>query len=165
MTRLSYRRASPENWEKTIKRMVSLNNVRLEPADARNILKYLADHNGLAPEEVRPIFFEMERRMVEYTYSADKLTSDTCSSCHTMARVLSERRTKEDWGLLVDMHRGYYPLGDKQPMYRRTRPQGTEPGEDGRPPDNRPPMERALEHLTKTYPLITPAWASWSASM
>ena len=62
MTRISYRRASPENWEKTIKRMVSLNNVRLEPADARNILKYLADHNGLAPEEVRPIAFEAERR-------------------------------------------------------------------------------------------------------
>ena len=33
MTRISYRRASPENWEKTIKRMVSLNNVRLEPAE------------------------------------------------------------------------------------------------------------------------------------
>ena len=36
MTRISYRRASPENWEKTIKRMVSLNNVRLDQADARN---------------------------------------------------------------------------------------------------------------------------------
>jgi quinohemoprotein amine dehydrogenase len=150
--------------------MVSLNNVKLEPADARNILKYLADYNGLAPEEVRPIAFEAERRLVEYSYTADKLTSDTCSSCHTMARVLSERRTKEDWGLLVDMHRGYYPLVDNQPMnggqgFRRTRPPQTEPGEDGRPPDNRHPMERALEHLTKTYPLVTPAWASWSAAM
>ena len=170
MTRISYRRASPENWEKTIKRMVTLNNVRLEPADARNILKYLSDHNGLAPEEVRPIFFEMERRMVEYSYTADKLTADTCSSCHTMARVLSERRTKEEWELLIAMHRGYYPLVDNQPMnggqgFRRTRPQQTEPGEDGRPPDNRHPMERALEHLSKTYPLNTPTWASWSAAM
>ena len=83
---------------------------------------------------------------------------------------MSERRTKEDWGLLVAMHRGYYPLVDNQPMnggqgFRRTRPQQTEPGEDGRPPDNRHPMERALEHLTKTFPLNTPAWASWSASM
>jgi quinohemoprotein amine dehydrogenase len=170
MTRISYRRASPENWEKTIKRMVALNNVRLEPADARAILKYLSDHNGLAPEEVKPIAFEAERRLVEYTYTADKLTSDTCSSCHAISRVMSERRTKEEWGLLVDMHRGYYPLVDNQPMnggqgFRRTRPQQTEPGEDGRPPDNRHPMERALEHLTKTYPLNTPSWGSWSASM
>ena len=132
MSRISYRRASPENWEKTIKRMVSLNHVNLDPADARNILKYLADHNGLAPEDVRPIAFEAEHRLVEYTYTADKDTSDTCSSCHTIARVMSERRTKEEWGLLVDMHRGYYPLVDNQPMnggqgFRRTRPAQTEP--------------------------------------
>ena len=169
MTRISYRRASPENWEKTIKRMVSLNHVNLEPADARNILKYLSDHNGLSPEEVRPIAFEAERRMIDYTYT-DKETSDTCSSCHTIARVMSERRTKEEWGLLVDMHRGYYPLVDNQPMnngqgFRRTRPPQTEPGADGRPPDNRHPMDKALEHLSKTYPLNSPSWAAWSASV
>ena len=170
MSRISYRRASPENWEKTIKRMVSLNHATLEPADARNILKYLADHNGLAPEEVRPIAFEAEHRLVEYTYTADKDTSDTCSACHTIARVMSERRTKEEWGLLVSMHRGYYPLVDNQPMnggqgFRRTRPPQTEPGADGRPPDNRHPMEKALDHLSKTFPLATPAWATWTASM
>jgi quinohemoprotein amine dehydrogenase len=170
MSRVSYRRASPENWEKTIKRMVSLNHVNLDPADARNILKYLADHNGLAPDEVRPIAFEAEHRVIEYTYTPDKDTSDTCSSCHTIARVMSERRTKEEWGLLVSMHRGYYPLVDNQPMnggqgFRRTRPTQTEPGADGRPPDNRHPMDKALEHLTKTYPLDTAAWSAWSASM
>jgi len=170
MTRISYRRASPENWEKTIKRMVSLNHVNLDPADARNILKYLADHNGLAPEEVRPIAFEAERRTIDYTYLADKDTSDTCSSCHTIARVMSERRTKDEWGLLVSMHRGYYPLVDNQPMnggqgFRRTRPAETEPGADGRPPDNRHPMEKALDHLSKAFPLETPTWAAWSAAM
>jgi quinohemoprotein amine dehydrogenase len=170
MSRISYRRATPENWEKTIKRMVTLNKVNLDPADARNILKYLADHHGLAPEEERPIAFEAERRLVEYTYTADKETSDTCSSCHSFARVLSERRTKEEWELLIAMHRGYYPLVDNQPMnsgqgFRRTRPVQTEPGPDGRPPDNRHPMDKAIEHLTKTLPLTTPDWSTWSAAM
>jgi quinohemoprotein amine dehydrogenase len=87
-----------------------------------------------------------------------------------MTRVLSERRTKEEWELLVAMHRGYYPLVDNQPMnngqgFRRTRPPQTEPGPDGRPPDNRHPMEKALEHLTKTLPLVTSEWATWSAAM
>ena len=68
MSRISYRRATPENWERTIKRMVTLNHATLEPADARNILKYLADHQGLAPEEDRPITFDAERRTIEYTY-------------------------------------------------------------------------------------------------
>jgi quinohemoprotein amine dehydrogenase len=170
MSRISYRRATPENWEKTIKRMVTLNKVNLDPADARNILKYLADHHGLAPEEERPIAFEAERRLVEYTYTADKDTSDTCSSCHSFARVLSERRTKEEWELLIAMHRGYYPLVDNQPMnsgqgFRRTRAVQTEPGPDGRPPDNRHPMDKAIEHLTKTLPLTTPDWSTWSAAM
>ena len=170
MSRISYRRATPENWEKTIKRMVSLNHMTLDPADARNILRYLADHQGLAPEEERPIAFEAERRMVEYTYTADKDTAATCSSCHSIARVLGERRTKEEWELLVAMHRGYYPLVDNQPMsngqgFRRTRPMQTEPGEDGRPPDNRHPMDKALEHLAKALPLNTSDWSTWSAAM
>ena len=64
--------------------------------------------------------------MIEYSYPADKDASDNCSSCHTIARVLGERRTKEEWELLLSMHRGYYPLVDTQPMnggqgWRRTR--------------------------------------------
>ena len=170
MSRISYRRATPENWERTIKRMVTLNHATLDPADARTILKYLADHQGLAPEETRPIEFEAERRTAEYVYAADKDTADTCSSCHSMARVLSERRTKEEWELLVAMHRGYYPLVDVQPMnggqgFRRTRPLQTEPGPDGRPPDNRNPMDKALEHLEKAMALTTPDWSAWSVAM
>ena len=76
MTRISYRRATPENWERTIKRMVSLNHVTLSPEDARAILRYLADHQGLAPEELRPIAFEAERRMINYTYKADETTAN-----------------------------------------------------------------------------------------
>ncbi|HEV3139539.1 MAG TPA: quinohemoprotein amine dehydrogenase subunit alpha [Vicinamibacterales bacterium] len=170
MSRISYRRATPENWERTIKRMVTLNHATLEPVDARGILKYLSDHLGLAPEEARPIAFDAERRMIEYSYTADKDTSDLCSSCHSFARVLSERRTKEEWDLLVAMHRGYYPLVDNQPMnngpgFRRGGRGQTEPAPDGRPPDNRHPMEKALDHLTKTLPLVTSEWSAWSAAM
>ena len=170
MSRISYRRATPENWERTIKRMVSLNHATLDPADARVILKYLADRQGLAPDEERPIAFEAERRMVDFTYAADKDTADLCQSCHSISRVLSERRTKEEWELLVAMHRGLYPLVDNQPMvpgggFRRTRAPQTEPGADGRPPDNRHPMDKAIEHLTKALPLETSEWAAWSAAM
>ncbi len=171
MSRISYRRATPENWERTIKRMVSLNHARLEPADARTILKYLSDHLGLAPEELRPIAFEPEHRMVDYTYTADKDTADTCGSCHSISRVLSERRTKEEWGLLVAMHRGYYPLVDNQPMAngvgfrRRPRDPDEEPAENGRPPDNRHPMDKAIDHLGKALPLQTSEWSAWSAAM
>jgi len=169
MSRISYRRASPENWELTIKRMVSLNSVSLDPSDARAILKYLSDELGLAPEEVRPAAFETERRLIDFAYSADRDTSDTCTSCHSPGRFMLERRTKDEWDLLVAMHRGYYPLVDNQPMnggqgFRRTRPLETEAGPDGRPPDNRHPMEKALAHLAKAFPLTTPEWTAWSST-
>src|SRR5262249_44936103 len=132
MSRISYPRATPENWERTVKRMVTLNHPSRAASAARASVKYLAAHQGLAPAEERRIAWEAERRTIECSYAADKMTSDLCSSCHSFARVLSERRTKAEWELLVAMHRGYYPLVDNQPMngpqgFRRTRPQDTDP--------------------------------------
>src|SRR5204862_67347 len=57
MSRISYRRTTPEGWEETVKRMVSLDGVHLEPAAARQMLKYLANNLGLAPEEAKPAAF------------------------------------------------------------------------------------------------------------
>src|SRR5919201_4011338 len=147
LTRISYRRTTPEGWEETIKRMVSLNGVRLQPDEAREIVRYLADHHGLAPEEAKPAAFEVEKRQIDYKYTADKDTERTCTNCHSMGRVITQRRTKEEWELLIAMHRGYYPLSDFQ-AFRRLGPPPRDqaPAADGRPPDNRHPMEKAVAH-------------------
>ena len=55
MSRISWIRTTPEGWEEAIKRMVRLHNVSLEPDDARKILHYLSDEQGLAPEEAKPV--------------------------------------------------------------------------------------------------------------
>ncbi len=163
MTRISARRTTPEGWQETIRRMVSLNGVQLEPETARQVLRYLANNHGLAPEEALPAAFEVEKRMIDYKYP-DKDTEGTCHACHSMGRVISQRRTKSEWELLVAMHRGYYPLSDFQ-AFRRFGPPQTQPGPDGRPPDNRQPMDKAIANLSGAYPLITPEWSAWSANM
>jgi len=169
MSRISYRRTTPEGWELTVKRMIGLNHVAIEPAEARAIIKYLSDNHGLAPEEARAVQFEAEHRLVDFTYEADRETAVVCSSCHSIGRVMTQRRNKEEWELLLSMHRGYYPLVDNQPMndgqgFRRNRALPSEPGPDGRPPDARQPMERIVEHLSKTYPLTSAAWTDWAAA-
>lgn len=163
MSRISFRRASPENWQRTIERMVTLNHAAVSATEARDILKYLSDHHGLAPEETRPVSFELERRVIEYTWSGDADTAALCQACHSIGRVMAERRTSEEWGLLLAMHRGYYPLVDNQPMnngqgFRRSRalpPEAT---------DTRQPMDKVIAYLAKTYPLITPEWTAWTAA-
>jgi quinohemoprotein amine dehydrogenase len=164
LSRISFRRTTPEGWQETIKRMVSLNGVTLEPAEARDIVRYLADHHGLAPEEAQPAAFEVERRQIDFKYSADKDTEETCIKCHSMGRVMSQRRSKEEWELLIAMHRGYYPLSDFQ-AFRRGGPPQREPDANGRPPDNRHPMEKAIAHLSSAFPLMTPEWSAWAATM
>ena len=180
MTRISDRRASPENWELTLRRMMSLNNVRLSPDMARRILKYLSDHHGLAPEEARPGMFDAERRMIEYTYDADAEVHRLCSTCHSMGRVLNERRTRDEWAGLLAMHRYYYPLidgssggfrrsggGSGSAPSRRTRGpvQRQEGGGEGGNRDDRHPFERAQDHLANAFPLMSESWTTWSAAM
>ncbi len=161
MTRLSYMRKTPEGWQTSIRRMVSLNGVDIDPASARQILRYLADNHGIAPEELRPGLFEVERRMLDYDYEADDDTETTCIQCHSMGRVITQRRTGEEWGLLVAMHRGYYPYSDFQAF----RYSGPAPGSPDAPEDTRHPMDKAIEHLSEAFPLQTAEWTDWAASM
>ena len=163
MSRISWRRTTPEGWEHTIKRMVELNGLQIEPGAARDVLRYLANNLGLAPEEAKKASFEAEKRMEDYHYPV-KDVDDVCSRCHSLGRVVSQRRSKSEWELLIAMHRGYYPFSDFQ-AFRRMGPPQTEPGPDGRPPDNRHPMDKVLPLLASGLPLKTPEWSSWSANM
>lgn len=157
LRRLSYMRKTPEGWEASIRRMVTLNGVRLEPSAARAIVKYLSNYQGLAPAELRPGRFEVERRPIEYRYTGDARTETTCRACHSLGRVITQRRTREEWELLVATHRGYYPLVDFQGFRR-----GAPPPPDSAVPH---PMDVAIGHLARAFPLRTAEWAAWSATM
>jgi quinohemoprotein amine dehydrogenase len=157
MSRISYLRKTPEGWETSIRRMVTLNGARFDSTAARTVLKYLSNEQGIAPEELRPGRFEVERRFIDYTYTGDQRTEDTCRACHSMGRVITQRRTREEWGLLVAMHRGFYPIVDGQ-TFRRGGP--PPPGGDATHP-----MDNAITHLSRTFPLVTPQWTAWAATM
>ncbi|HEX9755468.1 MAG TPA: quinohemoprotein amine dehydrogenase subunit alpha [Gemmatimonadales bacterium] len=157
MGRLSYMRKTPEGWQTSVRRMVSLNGVQLTPEAAREIVRYFSNAHGLAPEEARPGRFEVERRLIDHTYQADRDTETTCKACHSLGRVITQRRSKEEWELLVATHRAYYPVSDFQ-GFRRFGP----PPDSG---DRRHPMEKAIAHLAGAFPLDTREWQAWSATM
>ena len=101
--------------------MVRLHGVSLTPDEARQIVRYLSTQHGLAPEEARTAFYQAERRMQDETAPSDQIR-DACMSCHTWGRVISWRRSKEEWDLLVKMHIGYFPSVETTSFRRPPRP-------------------------------------------
>lgn len=155
MSRISYLRKTPEGWAQSVRRMVSLNDVRLEAEDAREIVRYLSNEHGLAPEELRPVFWEVERRHLTERPELEPVVRATCTACHTIGRIATQRRTTEEWGLIAETHRGLYPLVDRQVFRRGAIPEGD---------DYDYPVEAAVARLARAYPLATTAWTEWSAN-
>jgi len=161
LTRISYQRRTPEGWEQAIKRMVRLNAVTLLPDEARQIVKYLSKHHGLAPEESRQSFYEAERRVLGETAPSDSVRL-ACMQCHGLGRIQSQRRTPEEWRLLKNLHIGLFPVISSQGWFRYSLPPGLPIPSDL---EQRDPVDSAMDYFSKTYPLITPEWRTWSANI
>jgi quinohemoprotein amine dehydrogenase len=72
--------------------------------------------------------------------------------------VLTQRRTKTEWELLVATHRSLFPDADFQ-AFRRGGPATNDSGPVPHP------MDVAINHLARVFPLRTPEWTAWSATM
>ena len=135
MLRLSWERATPEAWERALKRMILLAGLDLTPSEATHIIQYLSTSHGLAPEEAEGVMYEIERRIYEPT-NIPNTVMNACGRCHNIARVLSWRRSVADWEELFRGHAFLY---------------------------NVRPSEEAIAFLAKMAPLHTTEWAAWKA--
>ena len=66
--------------------------------------------------------------------------SDACAACHPIGRARSWHRSKEEWALLVTMHRGYFAVAEFQSFYRR------EPALPVQPPPRGQTLSIAASH-------------------
>lgn len=195
MGRVSFMRTTPEVWQQIIKRMIRLNGVVATSAEVRDIVRYLSNNNGLAPEEMKPVFWEVDHTMPGHQFDMvpDAALQRTCNYCHTIGRVLTQRRTRDDYEKLASFHVGLYPGSENVFRPRRIRPNPAEvparidPGANGGNPvlisvapipvnirqtfpielnATAPyPIDVTLDYLTKAQPLITPEWTAWKAVM
>src|SRR5579871_149571 len=104
LLRISWERATPEQWEEALKRMIRLNGVSLTPVEAKSIVKYLSTYHGLAPDEAKPVMYLAERRILDETNIPNDIVRGACANCHPFARPLSWRRSSDDWKLLANLH-------------------------------------------------------------
>jgi quinohemoprotein amine dehydrogenase len=134
LERISWERATPEGWQEALKRMIVVDGVSVTPPEARQIVKYLSDDHGLAPEEARPVMYDAERRIQRETGIPDERIDHACARCHTFARVMSWRRSADDWKQLIADHAARFKL---------------------------PQNDAALAFLAHAAPLHTPEWEAW----
>jgi quinohemoprotein amine dehydrogenase len=188
MRRISYMRTTPEVWEQSIKRMIRLNGASVTPVEASQIVRYLSSNNGLAPEEAKPIFWEAEHRLFrdqeEEKSGVPQQLATTCNTCHTLGRVLGQRRTRSDYEKLANMHMALFPGADLGVFHPSQIPPNPEDvpvrlaentgGGYGpelaypaapAPASTKSPIDIALDYLSSTQPLITPEWTAWKAIM
>src|SRR5215831_2210877 len=181
MSRISFIRTIPEIWEQAIKRMIRLNGIAVTPVEVREIVKYLSSNNGLAPEEQEPASWEVDHSLPGHQFDyAPEALGKTCNYCHTIGRVLLQRRTREDYEKLAAFHVAMFPGAENQFHPQRSRRRNSPSQaiirdstgngvvlnaprqEDLKAPY---PIDTILDYLTKNQPLITPEWTAWKATM
>ena len=167
LSRISYARSTPEGWEEAIKRMIRLNGLTLQPAEARTILKYLSTNHGLAPEEAKPVMYMAEHRIQDEAVPNEGVRT-TCMQCHALGRAFQWHRTKEDWTLLTNMHVAFFPQDDA--AFRRNANAGGGAAGEGAPAAGggaaaAGSLDTTLDFLSTSYGLQTPEWSAWKARM
>jgi quinohemoprotein amine dehydrogenase len=157
LSRISEQRKTAEGWEMTINRMRMIHGMTLSgqeisiAADVmRDLVKYLADTQGLAPEESAPYRYLIEQDL-NRVEDFDPGLAVMCGRCHSSARFALQRRTEGEWERLVHFHLGQYPSTEYS-LYGRDRDWYSQA------------FNEVVPQLAELYPLDTEAWRRWQAA-
>lgn len=150
---IEYQRKTPEGWEMSLSRMLRTHGAELQEGEARTLIKYLSDHYGLAPSEIAPFRYALEKRNNTIEQNVPGEVRDTCVACHSYARIALQRRTPETWARLPDLTAALLPNIENQVAstgllddFWLTEVRG-----------------KTVPYLTTTYPFASAAWKQWRA--
>jgi quinohemoprotein amine dehydrogenase len=151
---IDFQRKTPEGWEMTLARMVRTHGVQLQAGEARTLIKYLSDTHGLAPAEITPFRYALEKRNNTVEKDVPKAVHGTCVTCHSYARIALQRRTPEFWRRLPDLTAGLLPNLENQVASA------------GMLDDfwYTVVKKETVPYLTKHYPFEGAAWLKWQAA-
>ena len=147
-------RKTPEGWEMTLIRMVRTHGAQLQPDDVRSLVKYLSDKYGLAPSEVEPFRYMLEKRNTKVVqHDVPKFVQASCMQCHSYERTILQRRTQESWSHIPDM---------KLALFTNTENVTASSGllQDFWYDEVR---KKVIPHLAEQFPFTTAAWTKWQA--
>lgn len=103
LSRIADQRKTPEGWYMTLERM-KRHGLALSADEERDVIKYLSDTQGLAPEEIRPFRYVLDQTPGVIEANVDPKLEEMCVRCHSEARIGLQRRTAAEWNLLANYH-------------------------------------------------------------
>ena len=109
-SRISESRRTPEGWDMTVARMMYSHGVKLTAPERQAVVKYLADTQGLAPDETSGYRYALERRSSVVEHFDNQKVGETCARCHSYSRIALQRRSEDDWRRLSHFHVGQFPV-------------------------------------------------------
>ncbi len=150
LSRISGQRKSPEGWLMTLVRMRIAHGAAIDRETEAQLVRYLADTQGLAPSEAAPYRYALEKDP-DTVEAFEEPIASMCARCHTGARALLQQRSPDEWRTLIDFHVGQFPtieyqaLGRDREWYKIA-------------------STEVADWLAKELPLETKAWTGWQAA-
>lgn len=145
-------RKTPEGWEMTLIRMMRMHGAKLTPDELRTLVKYLSDTYGLAPAEVEPFRYILEKRNnLVVQHEIPKMIQASCMQCHSYERVALQRRSREMWDRMPDT---------KLALFTNTE---NVTASSGLLTDYwyTEAKQQVVPYLAKQYPLASTVWTKW----
>lgn len=146
VSRISYVRQVPEAWEETLWRHKRIHGLSITKEEKEALILYFSDKQGLAPAEVAPYAYTLEKRDTKEKVDSQVII-DMCVRCHSYAKTALQRRTPEEWPKLANMHSGVLPMW----LYQL---QDVLDWDDT--------LAACVKELAKRFPLETPEWKQWT---
>jgi quinohemoprotein amine dehydrogenase alpha subunit len=145
-------RKTPEEWKVVTDRMIRINGAPISDKDFNPVIKELSKHLILTPQEMAEVAYINSDENSQYREIPKDETEQrifgACVRCHTYGKILSHRKTREQWVENMQLHLGYYPT--VVPQMREM---------------DWPKEAMALvDVLAEMLPMDTSQWKSWMQS-
>ena len=148
LSRINAQRKTPEGWDMIIARMMIMHDIEVTSEERATLVKYLADTQGLAPEETADYRYILERQPAAIEEYPTEDLGNMCGRCHSWARVALVRKDAEERAKSVHFHLAQWPTTEYQYL--------------GRDRDWLRIAEGPIaEELGRMFPLETAAWSDW----
>ena len=109
-------RKTPQEWMNVVCRMIRLNGAPINDDEFHAVIKELSKHLIVTPQEMAQVAYYTSEENSQFRERSALIKTETeqriftaCVRCHAYGKIMSHKKTREQWVENMEMHLGYYP--------------------------------------------------------